>query len=186
MHSQAAQNYGRAMVELAKEKKIVDQVLMVAGDLIADLQTPKLQEFLKHPKAPTAAKREILQHLTAPNSPPQEFLNFLFLIIERHRENLLLPILESLVEQALKAKDFEVVELISALPLAEAKQQSITRELEKAWHTKISLQYRENPHLIGGIIVRRGDELIDGSLSGQLNALKRVLAAETDIAADLL
>ncbi|MGE5583158.1 MAG: ATP synthase F1 subunit delta [Bacillota bacterium] len=185
MYSQAAFNYGRAMVELAKEKGILDRVLTIAKDLIADLQTPKLQEFLKHPKAPAAAKREILQRLMAKSSTPQEFRHFLFLIIERRRENLLLPILESLIEQALKAQGFEVVELVSALPLSEAKQQSIGKDLEQAWHTKISLQYRENPNLIGGIIIRRGDELIDGSLSGQLNALKRQLIAETDIAAEL-
>lgn len=185
MYSQAALNYGRAMVELAKEKKIIDQVLLVAKDLILDLQIPKLQEFLKHPKAPAAAKREILLHLITKNSPPKEFRNFLFLIIERRRESLLLPILEAVVEYALKAQGFQVVELISALPLSEVEQKSIGQDLEKAWHTKISLQYRENPGLIGGIIIRRGDELIDGSLSGQLNALKKLLIEETDIAAEL-
>ena len=173
MHSQTALNYGRAMVELAKEKNIIDQVMAVAKDLIGDLQVLKLQEFLKHPKVPQAGKREILQRLMAKNTPPKEFQNFLNLIIERRRESLLLPILEALVEQALKAQGFQVVELISALPLPEAKQHSIGKDLEKAWHTKISLQYRENPNLIGGIIIRRGDELIDGSLSGQLNALEK-------------
>jgi F-type H+-transporting ATPase subunit delta len=185
MHSQAAFNYGRAMVELAKQKSIINQILTAARDLIQDLQVPKLQEFLKHPKAPAAGKREILQRLMAKNSPPKEFQNFLNLIIERRRESLLLPILEAVVEQALKAQGFQVVELISARPLPEAKQNSISQDLEKAWHTKISLQYRENPNLIGGIIIRRGDELIDGSLSGQLNALKRLLIEETNIAAEL-
>jgi F-type H+-transporting ATPase subunit delta len=185
MHSQAALNYGRAMVELAKEKKIVDQVLVAAKDLIEDLKIPKLVDFLKHPKVPAAGKREILQHLMDKNSPPKEFRNFFNLIVERRREALLLPILEAVVEQALKVKGFEIVELISALPLSEAKQKMIVQDLEKSWQTKISLKYRENPGLIGGIIIRRGDELIDGSLSGQLNALKRQLTEETTIAAEL-
>ncbi len=185
MNSQAALNYGRAIVELAKEKNIIDPVLTVAKDLIENLQLAELRNFLKHPNVPVTAKREILQRLTAKNKPPKEFVNFLNLIFERRRENLLLPILESVVDQALKAQGYQVVELISALPLSEEKRNSIGKALEKAWHTNVSLQYKENPNLVGGIIIRRGDELIDGSLSGQLNALKRLLITETDIAAEL-
>jgi F-type H+-transporting ATPase subunit delta len=127
-----------------------------------------------------------LTRLIANNSPPKDFQNFLYLIIERRRESLLLPILEAVVEQALKAKGFQIVELISALPLSEAKQNMISQDLEKAWHANIALQYRENPALIGGIIIRRGDQLIDGSLSGQLNSLKKQLIEETNIAAGLI
>lgn len=185
MHSQTAINYGRAMVELAKEKKILDQLVTVTKDLIQELQITELQEFLKHPKAPVTAKRKMLQYLISKNQVPPEFQNFLNLVLERRRENLLLPILEAIVDQALKAQGYQVVELISALPLPEEKQKSIGEVLEKAWHTKISLQYRENPNLIGGIIIRRGDELIDGSLSGQLSAMKRILISETNIAAEL-
>ncbi len=185
MHSQAALNYGRAMVELAKEKNIIDPLLAVAEDLIENLQLVELRDFLKHPNVPVMAKKEILQRLMDKNKPPKEFVNFLNLIFERRRENLLLPILESVVDQALKVQGYQVVELISALPFSEEKRNSIGQALEKAWHTKVSLQYRENPNLIGGIIIRRGDELIDGSLSGQLNALKRLLITETNIAAEL-
>jgi F-type H+-transporting ATPase subunit delta len=185
MHSQTALNYARAMVELAKERKIIDSVLVVTKDLIEELQLSELREFLQHPKVPAVGKREVFKRLMTKNSPPKEFQNFLNIIIERRRESLLLPILKAIVDQALQAQGFQVVELISALPLPEEKQKSIGQVLEKTWHTKISLQYRENPNLIGGIIIRRGDELIDGSLSGQLNALKRLLTAETDIAAEL-
>ncbi|HBF37099.1 MAG TPA: ATP synthase F1 subunit delta [Firmicutes bacterium] len=185
MHSQTALNYGRAIVELAKEKKILDEVLAVTKDLIQELQLDQVQEFLKHPKVPLTAKRQILQYLISKNSVPKEFQNFLNLVIDRRREAFLLPILEAVVDQALKAQGYQVVELISALPLPEEKQKSIGQVLEKVWRTKISLQYRENPNLIGGIIIRRGDELIDGSLSGQLNALKRILISETNIAAEL-
>ena len=185
MYSQTALNYGRALVELAKEKKILGEVLAATNDLIQELKIDKLQEFLKHPKVPLAAKRKMLQYLLSKSSAPKEFHNFLNLVLERRRESLLVPILEAIVDQTLKAQGYEVVELISALPLSEEKQESIGQVLEKAWKTKISLQYRENPHLIGGIIIRRGDELIDGSLSGQLNALKRILISETNIAAEL-
>lgn len=185
MYSQASFNYGRAIVELAREKNILDQVLAVAQQLLQDLQVPQLQEFLKHPKVPAAGKREVLQRLIGASSPPPEFINFLNIIIERNRVSLLVPILEKAIEQALQAKGFEIVELISAKSLPEIEQKTIGQNLEKAWRTKISLNYRENPSLIGGIIIRRGDKLIDGSLSGQLNSLKRILIEETNIASEL-
>ncbi len=186
MHSQTALNYGRALVDLAKEKNILDQVLDNAKLLIEELLIPELQEFLRHPKIPDSGKKDILHKITAGNHPPEIFLNFLNLIIDRHREALLSAILEEVVEQVLKAKGFEIVELISAKSLSKPEQSKIQQQLEKVWQIKISLKYRENPNLIGGIVIRRGDELIDGSLAGQLYSLRRILIEETNIAANLI
>ena len=95
-------------------------------------------------------------------------------------------ILESVVEETLRTQGFEIVELISARPMSQSQQTALKEDLEKSWHSKVFLKYRENPNLIGGIIIRRGDQLIDGSLSGRLNSLRDVLLEKTDIAAGLI
>ena len=113
MYSQAALNYGRAMVELAQAQQSLDRVLSAARQLISDLQISQLLDFFKHPKVPAASKCELLQRIVSEDAP-RDFRNFLNLIIERRRESLLVPILETVITEALKAEGYEMVELISA------------------------------------------------------------------------
>ena len=141
-----------------------------------------MEQFLKHPKVPVQSKREILLKLISDDAP-EMLNNFFSLIVERRRVNLLPMIMESLVDLARQAKGYAIVELISAQPLTESEQAGVKSRLEKTWQTKVYVKYRENPGLIGGIIIRRGDELIDGSLSGQIKALKRLLLQETELPA---
>jgi F-type H+-transporting ATPase subunit delta len=173
MYSRSALNFSRALVSLAKERAILDAVQTAAQELIIALKVPELRKFLSHPSVPVQGKRDILKRLVPPGSP-LEFYNFLNLIIDRRREGILTSILEAVIDQVLEAKGYEIVELISAFSLTTDEQDLIQKNLEESWRTKIALKYRENPNLIGGIIVRRGDQLIDGSLSGQLNALKQL------------
>lgn len=180
MHSRTALNYSMALVELAKDKNILPRIKTAVEELLAALNIAELRHFLSHPRVPVAAKREIFNKVLAPETP-LEFRNFLNLLIDRRKDNLLIPILENAAELALKAEGYQIVELISALPLTAAAQTAIQTRLEKCWETKVFAKYRENPNLIGGIIIRRGDEFIDGSLAGQLNALKELLLAKTNI-----
>jgi F-type H+-transporting ATPase subunit delta len=180
MHPRVARNFGQAMVALAQEKNILDSVCKASEDLLDALKVPELVKYISHPKVPIAGKREVLKRLLPPECPP-EFTNFLNLIIDRRREAVLVPILEAVLDGILEAQGFKIVELISALPLNESEQDSIKKSLEKIWKAKVALQYRENSNLIGGIIVRHGDQFIDGSLSGQLNALKQHLIEEVTV-----
>jgi F-type H+-transporting ATPase subunit delta len=180
MHSRTAYNYSLALVELAKEKGILPQIRAVAEDLLSALSLDELRTFLSHPRVPAAGKREVLLRLVS-DKAPVEMRNFLNLLIDRAKEQLLVPIFESVIELTLQAEGFRIVELISALPLSETEQQEIRLNLEKSWQTKISIQYRVNPNLLGGIIIRSGDELIDGSLAGQFNALKELLIEKSTI-----
>lgn len=180
MFPRVARNFSQAMVSLAQEQGILDGVQKAAEELLGALKLPELVKYLSHPKVPIAAKRDILNWLLPPQSPP-EFTNFLNLIIDRCREDFLIPILEAVLDGILAAKGFKIVELISALPFDESEQDTIQKSLEKTWQAKVALKYRLNPNLIGGIIIRYGDQLIDGSLAGQLNSLKQQLIEEVSI-----
>lgn len=180
MYSRVALNFSQAMVALAQEKNILDSVRKVSEELLGALKLSDLVKFLSHPKVPITGKRDVLKQLLPPECP-SEFINFLNLIIDRRREGCLVSILEALLDGILVAQGFKIVELISALPLNENEQDSIQKSLEKTWQAKVALQYRQNPNLIGGIIIRHGDQYIDGSLSGQLNALKQRLIEDVSI-----
>jgi F-type H+-transporting ATPase subunit delta len=180
MLTQAARSFSLAMVELSQERDILEPVKSAAEELLASLRVSELREFLTHPKIPSQGKKEILLKLV-PTDTPLEFSNFLQLIIDRHREKLLVPIMENIIDLTLKQWGQEIVELISAQPLSDVEKQRIAESLSKTWGKKVSLKYRVNSVLIGGIIIRHDDQLIDGSLAGQINALKQHLFENTEL-----
>ncbi len=177
MYSGAALNYSQALVSLAKERLLLDGVLKAAQELVSSLQVSELTKFLSHPKVPVQAKRDIMKRLIPPESPP-EFFNFINLIIDRRRIDILPSILDAVIDEVMIAMGYENVEIISALSLSAVERETIQTGLEKSWRTQIAVKYRQNSNLLGGIVIRRGDQLIDGSLSGQLNALRQLLIAE--------
>lgn len=175
MTSRVAYNYARALVDLMKERDSLDITREVAEILIQNLDDSEIISFLSHPKAPVGDKKAILKKL-APPEIPQEFLNCLDLIVERGRQGVLVKVLENIVEMVLMEQGFEIVTLISAQPISEAEQRFISEKLEAVWGKKIHLKYRENPNLLGGIIIQRGDKLYDGSLVGRLSEIKESLS----------
>ncbi|HEX3044284.1 MAG TPA: ATP synthase F1 subunit delta [Bacillota bacterium] len=180
MHSQAAHKFAQALVELAGEKGILEPVRQAALELMEGLQSPEMQLFLKHPRPAGKDKKAVLQQALGDKVPP-EFRNFINIIIDRRRESLLPSIMEAVIELTLEAQGYLIVELISARPLTEVEQTGVNQNLERIWQTRVHLKYRENPALIGGVMIRRGDQLIDGSLAGQLKSIKQLLIEETTL-----
>ena len=83
----------------------------------------------------------------------------------------------SLSYSALKADyDKEIdIDVISATPLAAAQQESLVAALEKRFARKVKLNCSEDATVVGGLIIKAGDTVIDGSLRGKLNRLATTL-----------
>lgn len=174
MISPAVNNYARALVELMKDRDLLDITCQTAETLISYIKTPELTQLLRHPKVPGDEKKALFQKLIPPETP-QEFSNLLNLLVDRGREDLLIKILETIVQLSILEQGYEIVTLVSAQPMTEKEQKSLFDELEALWQVKIFLKYRLNPNLLGGVIIQRGDQLYDGSLKGQLHKIKETL-----------
>ncbi|MBF8257449.1 MAG: atpF atpH [Anaerolineales bacterium] len=66
-------------------------------------------------------------------------------------------------------------EVTSALPLTEAEQDTVRKQLAKPLGAGAPLSFRVNPAILGGIVIRVGDKVIDGSVAGQLEGLRQSL-----------
>jgi F-type H+-transporting ATPase subunit b len=66
-------------------------------------------------------------------------------------------------------------EVTSALPLTEAEQEMVRKQLAKPLGAGASLSFRVNPAILGGLVVRLGDKVIDGSVAGKLEGLRQSL-----------
>ncbi len=101
--------------------------------------------------------------------------NFLKLLLQNNRLTLL-PHITKLFEE-LKAEDegYVDVEVLTAFAFTKEAQQKFTATLEKTLSKKVHMNVTLDKSLIGGVLVRAGDRVIDGSIRGQLQYLQKAL-----------
>lgn len=179
MSSSVAHNFAKALVELAREKNILQQVQNHAEYLMDGLSLTDVKLFLGNPRINSSIKKEFIRKLILTDSP-QEFTNMLDLVIDRHYGRSLGAIMEKVIDLSIEAQGYEIVTVISTELLSETEQSAIHAKLEKLWSVRLFLKHRLNPGLLGGAVILRGDKLYDGSLAGQLNSLRQRLLTEID------
>ena len=101
--------------------------------------------------------------------------NFLKLLVHNNRL-MLLPVIAKLFE-AYKAEDegYVEVEVFTAYALSKEAKQKFTTTLEKTLGKKILMNVAVDKSLIGGVLVRAGDRVIDGSIKGRLQHMQKAL-----------
>ena len=72
------------------------------------------------------------------------------------------------------------VEVVSAIALTDEQRKSLDAKLEAQYGVNLSFSYRVDPAILGGLIVRVGDKLIDGSVASKLAAMKQTLGVTSD------
>lgn len=178
MGSLVGHNFAEAMVQLAEEKGILAQVREAVESIRPAVNLPEVELFLSNPRIEESIKFEFIEKLLE-QPLPQEFSNFLKLVIDRNYGGQLAEILEKVIDRIIEVQGNEIVTLVTAQKLSEEEQRNIQTKLEKLWSVKIFLKYRENPRLLGGAVIMRGDQVYDGSLIGQLNSLRSSLLNKT-------
>ena len=101
--------------------------------------------------------------------------NFLKVLIANKRLNVLPEIVTLYNEHRAEAERTIEAEVISAFPLSDAQQKVLTESLKKRLGREVNLVAKVDENLLGGAIVRAGDLVIDGSVSGQLNKFATAL-----------
>lgn len=173
--SQLASRYAQALYELAAEKKALDEVekqLAVVEEALA--ASPDLATLLYHPQVPVAAKKETVTKVFG--SELTDYVrNFLLLLIDKRRETALLPIIREYRVLANQARNILEAEVTTAMPLDAAEQQGLVAKLSAVTGKNVVVKTNVDRCLLGGVVVKIGDKLIDGSVVRQLKALQAAL-----------
>ena len=167
--------YARALFEAADEG---DRVDAVASDLAAIAgamdEVPELRAFLRNPQIDPAGKAEVLEQLT--READELVGNFVRLVAEKGRAGELHEISAELDALVAQAQNRLTVELTTAHELSDAEAKSIVQQIENASGRTVEATRSVDPSLIGGIVLRIGSHLADGSVRGRLERLKHELA----------
>ena len=168
----ASHRYSKALFNLSLQRNDLDRVaadMKMLGGLLDG--TPQLQTILQHPRITRERKKELL-HEVIEDQVSVDVEQFLLFLIDKQRAPLLHRTIDQfarLVDEYRKQVD---VEAISAVALSAAQQQALADRLREASGYTIRLTTRIDENILGGLIIRIGDKLIDGSIASQLQALR--------------
>jgi F-type H+-transporting ATPase subunit delta len=171
----AQRMYARALFEAAQEAGRVDAVASDLAELARAMdEVPELSAFLRNPQVEPAGKAEVLEQLTA--EADELVRNFVRLVAEKGRAGELPAIREELDALVAQAQNRLTVELTTSYELSDDEAKSIVDTIEKASGRKVEATRTVDPSLIGGIVLRIGSHLADGSVRGRLERLRQELA----------
>jgi F-type H+-transporting ATPase subunit delta len=171
-----ADTYARSVLDLAKESGIVETVatdLEVMATLLK--QQPALADFLASPYFAEQTKRGVIRGTFA-GKLDRLTVNFLCVLIDHNRGALLPQVLGRFQQMFRAYQGYEAVSVTVAQALAPEQVEKLARDLAEAMRAKIDLEVRVDPAILGGIIIRHGDQMLDNSLRGRLTRTVRQVA----------
>ncbi len=167
--------YAKALFELSQEKNIVEDVNSDMLLLIYQCSnTPSFNELLKSPVITPGEKKKFFQSIFE-NYINEISMNFLRLLIDNNREELLSDIARNFVDFYKKQTGLKTATLYTAYTLSEDYILKVKDILEKELKAKIELNVSVREHLIGGFILMVDGKMIDTSIFNKLKQLKNRL-----------
>ena len=170
-----ARNYAETLFELASRNESIqeygDALGMVAGLLEDD---SRFRIFVETPRIDDETKKDVIRKVFRDKAPKQ-VINFVLITIDKRRQTLLREIS---AEYLLLLDDHlgrEHVEVTVARPLDDTTENVVSERLSKMLGKQAIPHIRVKPEILGGLIVRTGDMIYDGSVRRRLEDLRRRL-----------
>ena len=169
--------YGDAYVSVVSEKnnlidaleeiKLLKNILFENDEIIELLDSPKLDDEEK-----TAFIKGIFENHISVDS-----LGFLLTVIEKKRQAELLPIVDYVIDCIKELLLIGKATITTALELDDAKKERIVDELLKTSHYKsLEVEYVVDNSIIGGIVIRIGDRVVDSSVKTRIEKMRKMLS----------
>lgn len=172
----AAKRYAKALYEVAAESGITEQAIAELKEAVTVLAHPELDLALGHPNIDANVKTDLLRRIFE-GKVSEAVLNLLLLLVERKRVELIPAVCDEFVRIAGEALGRTEAVVYSPMPLSEQETASIKARFGTVTGKSIQVTNIVDQSLLGGIKVRIGDTLYDGSLSGKLKRLEKTLQA---------
>jgi len=175
MASSAAKRYTQAVAELASEGNDFDGWQRELDMLNALVSDPEVVAYLENPAVPETQKMSAVDAVLTDLRPQAR--NLLHMLIERRRLGLVPEIVELFGEMVMANRGVVLVDVTTADALDDAGKELVRERLKALVGKDVELRLHVDASIIGGIVARIGDQLIDGSVANQLRRLRVQLGA---------
>ena len=170
-----ARNYAETLFELARRNESIqeygDALGMVAGLLEDD---SRFRTFVETPRIDDENKKDVIRKVFRDKAPKQ-VINFVLITIDKRRQTLLREISEEYSLLLDNHLGREHVEVTVARPLDDTTANVVSEQLSKMLGRQAIPHIRVKPEILGGLVVRTGDMIYDGSVRRRLEGLRRRL-----------
>lgn len=169
--------YGDALFELALEENKLDEIWdEVKAISVALKENPEFLTTLRHPDMSMEKKQELLKDIFGKMS--DDTMGLLDVLVRKNRIGELDKVLEYFDERAKERKQIGLVEVCTPKELSDSDKKRVEdRVLEVTDYASLEVDYKIDKSLLGGMVIRIGDQVLDNSIRSKLDALSRQLSA---------
>ena len=174
--SALARRYARALLDIGQEERQVRRVLSEVERFARLLaESPDLREVLEATHINRRDKQAVLEATVSPAGFLPVTRNFLRLLVDKRRMNILPQILPELRRMVEELEGIERVEVIVPETLSETQRDFLKALLEQQTGKRIELEEKLDPAVLGGMVVKVGSTVYDGSVRTQLFQIRENL-----------
>ena len=169
--------YGDAYVSVVSEKNnLIDALEEIKSVKNILFENVEIIELLDSPKMDDEEKIDFIKGIFE-NHISVDSMGFLLTIIEKKRQAELLPILDYVIDCVKELLLIGKATVTTALPLDDSKKERIVDELLKSSHYKsLEAEYVVDESIIGGIVIRIGDRVVDSSVKTRIDKMRKMLS----------
>ncbi len=171
-----SKTYGDALFEVALEKgevaSFAEEVKAVSE---AFASNGELLKLLNHPKIVKEEKIQVVKNIFKGHFS-DEMTEFLVLVVTKGRQNDIRSILEYFLDRYREHESIGVAYVTTPLEMSDAQKEAVFKKLlETTKYVKFEIYYNVDPALIGGMVIRIGDRVVDSSIKTKLEDLSKKL-----------
>lgn len=168
--------YGDALFELALEEKNLSAMLEeVQAVKMVFQENEELSRLLDHPQIDKNEKIKLVENIFKGRCS-EHMTGFLVLVVEKGRQKDLISIFDYFIHKAKEYEGIGTAHVSSAVPLTEEQKEAIkARLLTLTKYNSFEMEYQVKPELLGGLVIRIEDRVIDSSIRTQLFEMKKTL-----------
>lgn len=175
MYEYLDRRYALALYQVAEEKGKVEEYLNDLREICKIIDNNKdFYEVIKHPQISTKKKKKTFINIFK-GQIDEELLSFLLILIEKDRILYLKEKLSQMEKIDLARKNTLIAIVKTAVPMLEDEMQALQKKLEDKYQKKIIMTTEVDKSLLGGVYVRVGNDVIDGTVKSKLDEMKGIM-----------
>lgn len=173
-----AERYVKALFDVASQANAVAKVEKDLAALGAALEgSAEFQGFLTNPLLTPEARGKAMLAVLDKLKADQVTRQFIGLLLQQKRMPALPAIIAEFARAAAEARGELTAQLITASAMSEREVKQVETRLSKAYGRTLRLEVKQDPSLLGGVVLRIGSQQLDSSLAGKMRRLQQSLKA---------
>ncbi|HET7521801.1 MAG TPA: F0F1 ATP synthase subunit delta [Bacillales bacterium] len=174
MSEGVAKRYADALYEVAEERGKIEEIENGLASVAEAFREEEIARLWLNPSLDAQRKKELIDSFSG--SVNRELVNLLKVVVDNHREHQLQHIAKAYTKIANEARGIVDATVTTAVPLSDEDKEQLAKQFGNALNKKIRIDAKVDRDVIGGVLIRIGNRVYDGSIAGKLSRFKQRLA----------